>query len=92
MIVNKLSVSSNKGGSRTPICGASKIVCYNNAEDELLKHAFVEGVIAGNTENTGCNCLPACTSITYDAEISQANFDWVSLYTAYNRTAEEFEG
>lgn len=81
------------GDNQTSICGASKIVCYNNAEDKLLKKAFVDGVGDDtNIGNMGCNCLPSCTSITYDAEISQANFDWVSLFTAYNNSPDEFQG
>lgn len=39
-----------------------------------------------------CNCLPACTSITYDAEISQAPFDWTELFGAYNSPIDEFPG
>lgn len=40
-----------------------------------------------------CNCLPACTSITYDAEISQAKFDAENLFKAYgNGVGEEFMG
>lgn len=30
--------------------------------------------------STNCNCLPSCTSITYDAEISQADFDYVRQF------------
>lgn len=79
------------GDSNTPICGASKIMCYNNAEDDLLKQDFVEGLTESKTKR-GCNCLPACTSITYDAEISQANFDFVSLFNAYLSPLSEFPG
>lgn len=61
--------------ANTPICGAAKIACYNEAEDNLLKKQFMEGLSLGQEEIKDCNCLPACTSITYDAEISQAPFD-----------------
>lgn len=30
-----------------------------------------------------CNCLPACTSIEYEAETSQASYDWNALFTAF---------
>lgn len=78
----------------TPICGAAKISCYNRAEDNLLKEQFMEGLTleTGAEKVKGCNCLPACTSITYDAEISQAPFDWVSLFNAYNSPLDEFPG
>lgn len=36
-----------------------------------------------------CKCLPACTSIEYEAETSQADFDWKALFRAYNLPIEE---
>lgn len=30
-----------------------------------------------------CNCLPACTSITYEAELTQAAFDTINLKKTY---------
>lgn len=32
----------------------------------------------------GCNCLPSCTSISYDAEISQAAYDWKHVLKGLN--------
>lgn len=78
-----------------PICGASKIQCYNDAEDTLLEREFTEG-LQSSEENfrgeTSCNCLPACTSIVYEAELSQADFDWHSLFMAYGSDMNEFPG
>lgn len=63
-----------------PICGATNIECYNQAEDVLLEQFFKDGLDKSRiNDGSGCNCLPACTSIAYDAEISQAKFDWVNL-------------
>ncbi|XP_037032181.1 pickpocket protein 28-like [Bradysia coprophila] len=69
----------------TPICGAAKMNCYLKAGSNLLKEQFAKRLTLepGAESVTGCNCLPACTSITYDAEISQAPFDWKSLTIAY---------
>ena len=36
-----------------------------------------------------CKCLPACTSIEYEAETSQADYDWKALFGAYNLPIEE---
>lgn len=36
-----------------------------------------------------CDCLPACTSITYDAETSQADFNWQKLFIAYKANFSE---
>lgn len=41
---------------------------------------------------TKCNCLPLCTSITYDAEISQARFNWEDLFKAFKNPIDEFPG
>lgn len=73
------------------MCGVSKMACYNNAEDDLQHDDFVRG-LSGGSITQGCNCLPACTSITYDAEISQAEFDWKEMFNAYKSPIEEFPG
>lgn len=80
------------GDRNTSICGAMNIKCYNDAEDTLLEKFFADGLSNAGYELTGCNCLPSCTSITYDAEISQAKFDWVNLFTAYKNPLDEFPG
>lgn len=38
-----------------------------------------------------CKCLPACTSIEYEAETSQADFDWRALYKAFNAPIDNDE-
>lgn len=80
----------------TPVCGALKVKCYNEAEDDHLWKEFTDGLRKEKTYshggNTECNCLPSCTSITYDAETSQADFDWESLFNSYNNPTEEFPG
>lgn len=81
----------NTGDKDTEICGAANIKCYNEAEDRLLEKDFTEG-LGASVIPKGCNCLPACTSITYDAEISQAKFDWISLFNAYKNPLDEFPG
>lgn len=68
------------------------IKCYNEAEDTLMEKYFTDGLANTEYGKTHCNCLPSCTSITYDAEISQAKFDWVSLFIAYKNPLNEFPG
>lgn len=36
-----------------------------------------------------CKCLPACTSIEYEAETSQADYDWQALFQAFRLPPEE---
>lgn len=44
-------------------------------------------------KNTGkCNCLPACTSLNYNAETSQADFNWKELFKAFKSDMNEFPG
>lgn len=69
-----------------PICGTSKISCYDQAEDDLIQEQYVNGITDDRNSHSECNCLPACTSIRYEAEISQAPFDWQKLYSSFNVT------
>ncbi|XP_068142436.1 pickpocket protein 28 [Drosophila tropicalis] len=65
-----------------PVCGAANIKCYNEAEDELLLREFMQGLQSSDENTRGhteCNCLPSCTSIAYEAEISQADFDYKTV-------------
>lgn len=72
----------------TPICGSAKITCYDQAEDDLLHEQYINGIDANKGSPNECNCLPACTSIKYDAEISQAPYDWKNLFKAFNTSDE----
>lgn len=47
------------------ICGAGRMHCYRDAEEELLRLSTLEE----------CNCLPACTSTEYKVEVSEREFD-----------------
>lgn len=38
-----------------------------------------------------CRCLPACTSIDYEAETSQADYDWKAIYRAFRYPIPEGE-
>lgn len=82
------------GENHTKICGAAKIKCYNDAEDKLSEKSFIDGLTDDSyvTVKRGCNCLPSCTSITYDAEMSQAAFNWTALFTSYESPLDEFPG
>lgn len=75
-----------------PVCGEDKIYCYNLAERELLVREFhrvrslnVVGEAPRGVE-TACNCMPACTSLVYNTEISQANFDLEEMLAAEGDT------
>lgn len=63
------------------------ISCYDSAEDSLLNETLNKGV-SGVDPKEGCNCLPSCTSITYNAEISQADFEWKKLLDSFHEYNE----
>lgn len=75
------------GNLNVPVCGSANMKCYNEAEDELLLKEFEQGLVT-EEENlrgqTDCNCLPSCTSIAYEAEISQADFDYKTVASRNN--------
>jgi acid-sensing ion channel, other len=66
--------------NETKICGHDMLECYNDAEDQLLEAKLKQGLsLTGRTE---CNCKPSCTSIHYNAEISQTDFNAASYINA----------
>ncbi|XP_073846602.1 pickpocket protein 28-like [Musca autumnalis] len=56
------------------VCGVNKIQCYHQAREHLLLKQFKEGLDTAE-EASGCNCLPGCTSLEYETEISDGYFD-----------------
>ncbi|XP_055298686.1 pickpocket protein 28-like [Sitodiplosis mosellana] len=60
---------SSPRDNSTKVCGAASIECYEKVE--FL--TSIELAIAINLVN--CTCLPACTSIEYNAEIDRVTFD-----------------
>lgn len=58
----------------TPVCGLGRRPCYN----------FVT-----LSADDNCNCLPACRSITYDAELSFARYNRRRYLHAQNITKSE---
>lgn len=75
--------------NNTPICGTSKIKCYNAAEDKLTKKNYAEGLQNIEDVSSGCGCLPACTTITYNAQISQSKFDFENVLKAFKQDPDE---
>lgn len=51
--------------------------CYKDVELKISKRNA-----AGHYK--GCNCLPACSSISYDAELSFAKYELREYYRAKN--------
>ncbi|XP_050514249.1 pickpocket protein 28-like [Diabrotica virgifera virgifera] len=76
----------------TKICGIEKQKCMSNAADKLhilnlpnfsSKNKTKKHKFHGNF--TGCDCLPMCSDLTYNVELSQTKWDWLSAYRAQVR-------
>lgn len=65
--------------------------CFNDALDDVFEFNGFSNDDKFNAGND-CNCLPSCTSISYQHEISQADFDYKSLFEAYKNPIGEFPG
>lgn len=79
-----------QGDKNTKICGAGSIKCYQEAEKKLLGEDVIDGLKdhIAKSFRYRCNCLPACTSIVYDAEIDRAKFDWRAAIKNYKMRPE----
>lgn len=62
---------------QTNICGAAKITCYENTDFQFYRED-TDGPLNENMPKSfrdKCNCLPACVSIKYDAEVDRNKYD-----------------
>ncbi|XP_058827729.1 pickpocket protein 28-like [Topomyia yanbarensis] len=78
--------------SRTEVCESNMIECMILAENELFERDVVEHRKGEKNYRAGCNCLPSCTSVQYDAEITQTDFQWVSWMQALKVKVNESKG
>ncbi|KAB0792959.1 hypothetical protein PPYR_12579 [Photinus pyralis] len=77
-----------------PLCGPALLNCASSANDEFNRkrssqrsHRY-QDKSETFTDSTGCNCVPACYSLRYDAETSQLDWDWNNML-GVNKTFEE---
>ncbi|TDG51035.1 hypothetical protein AWZ03_002690 [Drosophila navojoa] len=73
-----------------PVCGLEKIACYTKAQDELyalLQNQTVHQSVDPNTK-VMCNCMPACTSLEYNFEISRAFYNLEKTLAAFREVYE----
>ncbi|XP_045451415.1 pickpocket protein 28-like [Melitaea cinxia] len=81
-------------GPEMKVCSLGKRQCMNDARMELVTVEIQNNLEeATNADYTlgeayrvaiNCKCLPACTSIEYEAETSQADFDVDAFFKAMN--------
>ncbi|XP_052756948.1 pickpocket protein 28-like isoform X2 [Galleria mellonella] len=80
-------------GPEMKVCNAGSMACIKKVQMELVVAEVEAGLEKRNEENdtigearkiaSRCKCLPACTSIEYEAETSQADYDWKAIFRAY---------
>lgn len=71
------------------VCNEQQIHCFYHSQSDILLREFHENMFGKKSETDKhyhhlCNCLPTCTSLTYNKEFSQANFFLQDLLKAYN--------
>nr|XP_023023900.1 pickpocket protein 28-like [Leptinotarsa decemlineata] len=80
----------------TRICGSGSQECMFEAKQELLIREVEYGISNYESERSSsspdCDCLPACTSLTYNAEYSQGHYEWEKLFQAFRVNFSEFPG
>ncbi|XP_060804919.1 pickpocket protein 28 [Amyelois transitella] len=66
-------------GPGMKVCNTGKVECMNGARNDFMEQEL-DAILK---QGKHCNCLPSCTSIEYETEISQANYDFKALCKAY---------
>ncbi|XP_037875388.1 pickpocket protein 28 isoform X1 [Bombyx mori] len=85
--------------SNMSVCNAGSMPCIKHAQMDLVTIAIETGLddsfdadALDNAKKVSakCDCLPSCTSIEYEAETSQADFDCLALFRAFRYNVSEF--
>uniref|UniRef100_A0A1I8M197 Amiloride-sensitive sodium channel n=1 Tax=Musca domestica TaxID=7370 RepID=A0A1I8M197_MUSDO len=58
-----------------PVCNLDAMDCYTSAEEDMLLKKFNGHHGNGDGDVDQCNCLPSCTSLDYDMQISKGRLD-----------------
>ncbi|XP_041982502.1 uncharacterized protein LOC121735666 [Aricia agestis] len=86
-------------GPNIPVCNAGSVACIKQAAMELVTAEVKTGLNQHSEEDVNlsearvvaaqCKCLPSCTAIEYEAETSQADYDWKAIFRAYHLPIED---
>ncbi|XP_014277462.1 pickpocket protein 28 isoform X2 [Halyomorpha halys] len=71
----------------TKNCGPGKKQCMIKAAHNLRLSRIVS---TDKYDITECDCLPACTSTVYNAESSQADYEFLSVVSVYGDNVTEY--
>ncbi|KAK5641660.1 hypothetical protein RI129_010207 [Pyrocoelia pectoralis] len=78
----------------TKLCSSGKTLCVYQASvsllmDDINNKFTTDAQERNSTGHQECDCLQACTSLTYNSENSQAEFAW---YKVFEATKANFQG
>ncbi|CAO1310274.1 unnamed protein product, partial [Diamesa serratosioi] len=82
--------------SNTLVCDRTKVECYHAAETKWMIQNFEEKELDKEQKKdikNQCLCLPSCTSVKYEAEISQSKYYSLKFNkgTGYKIVKDEFQ-
>lgn len=84
----KFSMPHEKG---TKICAYDEVSCYYKAESDWLLEELKNSIETNSTNHHFCNCLPSCTSLEYNAEISQADFNSTEYFKSAGIDVDQYQ-
>lgn len=79
------------GDKSTGICGSFSARCYRNAENRLFGAEAINDQIKDTVRvfREQCNCLAACNSIKYEADIDRIKFDYEEILKSLGLASAE---
>ncbi|KAF2903796.1 hypothetical protein ILUMI_02373 [Ignelater luminosus] len=82
----------------TPVCSAVKVECTEQAKANFLVSEVaykIQHSRKSKNDNSHeksasdkCNCLPSCTSLDFDVETSQSNWEWKKYLEVMSQTSK----
>lgn len=76
------------GDEATAICGFENLQCMTKSQQSIIAKKL-KNITTGGVDS--CNCLPACTQITYNHEISQADLHYTKMMQAFDAVLDSNE-
>ncbi|KAL3273909.1 hypothetical protein HHI36_015336 [Cryptolaemus montrouzieri] len=81
------------------VCGSGSIECLTEARDEFMTKRIEEGISNQKREDQrsdkaviDCDCLPGCTTLSYNAELSQSDLDWQRVFRSRGVNPNKYPG
>ena len=73
------------------ICSREDEICYYNAELDFMAGDLQTSLLKTVNNEILCNCLPSCTSIDYEIEISNGDYDYETFEKVIDEGSPERE-